>query len=117
VFGDNRWLWFLPVFTSFGDGITFPQRGQLDEEAGLLGQSPPTTQFPSAESMPMLRQGLANGGVSDDDTWDSRPKRQASSSTTSSSENEAARLNGGNLAVSTPLRQQREDSTLVTVSM
>ncbi len=41
VFGDNQLFWFLPVFSSFGDGVSFPQRGQLDEEAGLLeGQSP-----------------------------------------------------------------------------
>jgi len=26
VFGDNSKLWFLPVFTSLGDGISFPTR-------------------------------------------------------------------------------------------
>ena len=55
VFGDNKLTWFLPVFSSFGDGVTFPQRGQLDEEAGLLGGvSPPTTEFASEELMPMM---------------------------------------------------------------
>ncbi|XP_049844436.1 palmitoyltransferase ZDHHC20-B isoform X2 [Schistocerca gregaria] len=28
VFGDNRKLWFLPVFTSLGDGVVFPVRAQ-----------------------------------------------------------------------------------------
>ena len=36
VFGDNKFTWFLPVFSSLGDGVTYPQRGQSDEEAGLL---------------------------------------------------------------------------------
>lgn len=25
VLGDNPWLWALPVFTSRGDGISFPR--------------------------------------------------------------------------------------------
>lgn len=28
VFGDNRACWFLPVFTSLGDGVVFPVRSQ-----------------------------------------------------------------------------------------
>jgi len=38
VFGDTRWMYFLPVFSSFGDGVTFPQRGHVpddDPEAGI----------------------------------------------------------------------------------
>ncbi|XP_043270564.1 palmitoyltransferase ZDHHC2 isoform X4 [Venturia canescens] len=35
VFGDNARLWFLPVFTSFGDGINFPER-QCDEDTHTL---------------------------------------------------------------------------------
>jgi len=38
VFGDNKLLWFIPVFSSFGDGLVFPQRGQAlddDPEMGL----------------------------------------------------------------------------------
>ncbi len=42
VFGDSKVLWFLPMFSSFGDGVAYPQRGQLDEEAGLLGGQSPT---------------------------------------------------------------------------
>ena len=37
VFGDKRWLWFIPVQTYLGDGIVFPQRGSYldsDEEMG-----------------------------------------------------------------------------------
>lgn len=60
VFGDNRALWFLPVFTSFGDGVTFPQRNQTDEEAGLLATgSPPSGDlgYPSEEHVPMMMAG------------------------------------------------------------
>ncbi|XP_018795851.1 PREDICTED: palmitoyltransferase ZDHHC15 isoform X3 [Bactrocera latifrons] len=39
VFGDNWKLWFLPVYTSMGDGISYPIR-HLDEDAeSLLGNS------------------------------------------------------------------------------
>jgi len=42
VFGDQWLLACLPVFSSFGDGVTFPQRGgygdQMDPELGLGGQ-------------------------------------------------------------------------------
>jgi len=42
VFGDNRLLWFVPVFTSFGDGLVFPQRLSGSEsglENGLAGST------------------------------------------------------------------------------
>jgi palmitoyltransferase len=42
VFGDKVLLWFLPVTSSLGDGIIYPQRGHLsdsDEESGLLSGS------------------------------------------------------------------------------
>ena len=35
VFGDNKALWLLPVFSSFGDGLTFPQRGHVAPEDDL----------------------------------------------------------------------------------
>ena len=73
VFGDNRWTWFLPVFTSFGDGITYPQRNQLDEEAGLLVASPPTTEFPSEDSVPMMIRDSEDGG------WGGTVNRDSSS--------------------------------------
>jgi len=34
VFGDICWRMFLPVFSSFGDGLTFPQRFSEDPELG-----------------------------------------------------------------------------------
>ncbi|XP_046670230.1 palmitoyltransferase ZDHHC20-B-like isoform X2 [Homalodisca vitripennis] len=37
VFGDNRACWFLPVFTSMGDGIVFPQRLVDEDTDQLLG--------------------------------------------------------------------------------
>jgi len=37
VFGDNKKLWFLPIFTSLGDGVNYPIK-YLDEDAeSLLG--------------------------------------------------------------------------------
>jgi len=35
VFGDEWWSLCLPVFSSFGDGLTFPQRLSDDAELGL----------------------------------------------------------------------------------
>ncbi|XP_023672208.1 palmitoyltransferase ZDHHC15B [Paramormyrops kingsleyae] len=37
VFGDERKLWFLPVFTSLGDGHFFPMRTQSESRNPLLG--------------------------------------------------------------------------------
>eukprot|EP00096_Caligus_rogercresseyi_P010386 TRINITY_DN3768_c0_g1_i1.p1 TRINITY_DN3768_c0_g1~~TRINITY_DN3768_c0_g1_i1.p1 ORF type:complete len:370 (+),score=123.18 TRINITY_DN3768_c0_g1_i1:84-1193(+) len=34
IFGDNKWRMFLPVFSSLGDGIHFPLRGQMSYEGG-----------------------------------------------------------------------------------
>jgi hypothetical protein len=65
VFGDIKWMWFFPLDSHIGDGLTFPQRNQPDEEAGLLNgngfnaanpssNSPPA--FASEESVPMMLQ-------------------------------------------------------------
>ena len=34
VLGDRPALWFVPVFTSLGDGLTYPRQGGMDEEEG-----------------------------------------------------------------------------------
>uniref|UniRef100_A0A0A9ZCF0 Palmitoyltransferase n=1 Tax=Lygus hesperus TaxID=30085 RepID=A0A0A9ZCF0_LYGHE len=39
VFGDQRVLWFVPLFTSLGDGIHFPQRAFAEDTERLLGSS------------------------------------------------------------------------------
>uniref|UniRef100_A0A0M3IJR9 Palmitoyltransferase n=2 Tax=Ascaris TaxID=6251 RepID=A0A0M3IJR9_ASCLU len=39
VFGRSRTLWFLPIFSSDGNGITFPQRGLQRERYKLLEES------------------------------------------------------------------------------
>jgi hypothetical protein len=31
VFGDNPLLWFIPVFTTKGDGLSFPIKSSLSE--------------------------------------------------------------------------------------
>lgn len=40
VFGDDPKQWFLPVSTSLGDGITFPQRHLDEDQEGLLREHP-----------------------------------------------------------------------------
>ncbi|XP_037569309.1 palmitoyltransferase ZDHHC20-B-like isoform X2 [Dermacentor silvarum] len=39
VFGDNRRLWILPVFTSLGDGVTYPTRTQLASSYNSMGST------------------------------------------------------------------------------
>ena len=39
VFGDTAWKMVLPVFSSFGDGLTYPQRFIEDPEMGLANGS------------------------------------------------------------------------------
>ncbi|EEB13695.1 Palmitoyltransferase ZDHHC15, putative [Pediculus humanus corporis] len=39
VFGDNKKTWFLPVFTSLGDGITYPQKSVDEDCHHLLGRN------------------------------------------------------------------------------
>jgi len=86
VFGDNRLLWFFPVFTSFGDGVTFPQRAALDEEAGLLpSSSTMPTVYPSEEHVPMMAK--------DEDT----AAAALSSSSSSNSSNNSGLLNNGDV--------------------
>lgn len=38
VLGLNRWYWFLPVFTSIGDGVSFPLLNQPEEDSLLNAQ-------------------------------------------------------------------------------
>ncbi|XP_024947597.1 palmitoyltransferase ZDHHC15 isoform X15 [Cephus cinctus] len=51
VFGDDSRLWFLPIFTSFGDGVTFPERLCDEDTHTLLGSAaqrwPDETEFDS----------------------------------------------------------------------
>lgn len=36
VLGDNPWLWALPVFTSRGDGISFPRNDSSSSSVEVL---------------------------------------------------------------------------------
>ena len=96
VFGDNKWLWFVPVFTSFGDGVSYPQRNQLDEEAGLLEGTPPSGQsardlgYPSEEYVPMMGGGSNDG-------WGEENSLVLTTSTSSSEQSGHASGNGNGL--------------------
>ena len=73
VFGDKVLLWFLPIATSLGDGIVYPQRGHLsesDEESGLLSGSGGhgyRDDSCNEELVPMMRANGASGAGGDDD--------------------------------------------------
>jgi len=36
VFGERKATWFLPISTSLGDGVSFPQRNMSEDEDSLL---------------------------------------------------------------------------------
>jgi len=36
IFGKNPYLWFVPVFTSVGNGLWFPQNPSLDDQKSLI---------------------------------------------------------------------------------
>lgn len=74
VFGDKLLFWFVPISTSLGDGIVFPQRGHLsesDEESGLLSGYGNTYRDETCveELVPMIR-ATGNGSDDDDDEED-----------------------------------------------
>ncbi|XP_058065453.1 palmitoyltransferase ZDHHC15 isoform X2 [Anopheles bellator] len=49
VFGDDQRLWFIPVYTSMGDGIVYPIRCYDEDAESLLGgQQPPDDAEPEA---------------------------------------------------------------------
>ncbi len=120
VFGDNRLFWFVPMFTSFGDGVVFPQRGQLDEEAGLLGG-----QSPTGSSSNGGHNQVPGGVYAVTDEEERMPMLETSTSLTaktssSSSEEVAARSNGSVslMAPSSPEMHKRgSNGDLVSVSM
>ncbi|KAI8508393.1 PREDICTED: palmitoyltransferase ZDHHC15-like isoform X1 [Branchiostoma belcheri] len=51
VFGEDRRLWFLPVFTSLGDGLKFPTRVQYDPTEPAPTDSPATESPDSPDSV------------------------------------------------------------------
>lgn len=68
VFGDQKLLWILPIFSSFGDGLTFPRQGYAeDEEAGrpLI-----RTSASEDEMLPMMSTSPDTLWTEDDTTKD-----------------------------------------------
>lgn len=119
IFGDNKALWFLPVFSSFGDGVVFPQRGQLDEEAGLLDGHSPTNAsggglggYASEEHVPMMLSVAAAGEEED-------PAMRHANTSTSSEETAGAGVLSSNGFASTGVVAYTDDQDrdLVTVNM
>ncbi|KAK8734379.1 hypothetical protein OTU49_006156 [Cherax quadricarinatus] len=60
VFGDDRKLWFLPVASSLGDGVSYPVRGQ---------QPPSTT---TATTSPVQSYGSTQTSLGDGVTYPQR---------------------------------------------
>ena len=98
VFGDNKLLWFLPIFTSFGDGLVYPQRGQanIDEEQGLPRHNNVGT---SEELVPMINATIFEDDESDEennvwtDQQNQRTLHQFSSTSSSEDDKSTAVLN------------------------
>jgi hypothetical protein len=44
VFGTNPLLWFIPVHTSIGDGLSFPRNDTAESAVHSSVQSPPSQQ-------------------------------------------------------------------------
>ena len=93
IFGDNKFKWFLPIFTSFGDGVIYPQRHHLDEEAGLLESNNGLASDPSPnteERMPMI----ANESETTVDLSNSKHVSSSSGSESDLKNNGAIKING-----------------------
>ncbi|XP_058836910.1 palmitoyltransferase ZDHHC15 isoform X2 [Topomyia yanbarensis] len=84
VFGDDRRLWFVPVYTSLGDGVSYPVRSyDEDAESLLSGElasnrhpishrngSHQQAQSPSCSDKHVIVSGLADNDEEDDDDND-----------------------------------------------
>ncbi|XP_069982427.1 palmitoyltransferase ZDHHC20-B isoform X1 [Penaeus vannamei] len=64
VFGDNKKLWFLPVATSLGDGVSYPVRGQQPPST-TTATTTPVQSYGSTQTRKTafkdLRQSLGDG--------------------------------------------------------
>uniref|UniRef100_A0A8C5MXH3 Palmitoyltransferase n=1 Tax=Leptobrachium leishanense TaxID=445787 RepID=A0A8C5MXH3_9ANUR len=56
VFGKRRRLWFLPVFTSLGDGFSFPMRVVNESQNPLLSREDQWDDDASDEEAPVLHE-------------------------------------------------------------
>ena len=65
VLGDRPILWFIPVFSSLGDGLTYPRVNPMDEEEGYsdgyesdLGPPGPNGHFGQLQNQNNFRQQI-----------------------------------------------------------
>ena len=72
VLGDQPSLWFVPVFSSLGDGLTFPRQCQINEEDGCSDEcfyeSDPEVNRNTRSSLHNRR--FQNGGLRSDVTME-----------------------------------------------
>lgn len=60
VFGDDKWRWFLPIFTSIGDGVSYPILHMDEDTESLLGGADNHSLDMESEPNPDENIGLLN---------------------------------------------------------
>lgn len=71
VFGDKPLLWFLPVFSSNGNGVIFPLRSEMIDAQSLL------TLSRRHHTVPLVDSGSSSAGSNDDFGPDHQQQRQS----------------------------------------
>lgn len=72
VFGDNKLLWVLPVFTSFGDGVCFPTRYQslpTNANYGTTSGVSDRASLGDGVNFPLRHQDLDTDGLMGRQRW------------------------------------------------
>ncbi|XP_074650926.1 palmitoyltransferase ZDHHC15-like isoform X2 [Tubulanus polymorphus] len=66
IFGDNKKIWFLPIATSLGDGVTYPTRNEDIDTDNLLAQRQRWAEEADDDAAP-AKLSFANEGANTQD--------------------------------------------------
>ena len=106
VLGDQPSLWFVPVFSSLGDGLTFPRQCQINEEEGCSDdcyyESDPEV---NRNSRNLHNRRFQNGGLRSDVTMED----------TLSEEDEEELLLPKGASAASNVWSERESTSAVTI--